>query len=55
MRLIGVADRGISSALRLIANRNKRIFKLDFRSALSDSSSIMGTRFLVGRSDARLQ
>jgi hypothetical protein len=30
MRLIGVADRGISSALRLIANRNKRRFKLDF-------------------------
>ena len=28
MRLTGVADRGISSALR--PNRNKRRFKLDF-------------------------
>jgi hypothetical protein len=54
MRLIGVADRGISSALRLIANRNKRRFKLDFRSAISDSNAFMTTRSPVGRANAGL-
>jgi hypothetical protein len=55
MRLNGIADRGISSGLRLILAATKRTPKSDFRSALSDSSIIMGRRAPVGRSEARLQ
>jgi len=37
-------DRGISSGLRLIANRNKRTLKFDFASALSDEISCRPVR-----------